>query len=140
MLQRTWALRTGQTTRMGSNRLIIKCRTHLPSMDMPAEFGSPPERGRRGEGTESLPAAPDGTDRQRTARLALASLREHGGERTLIRLARDVATRRNSGRPTPAEVRAEYRRLHREGLWRLVAAGVVSYSDRDGTVRFLSES
>lgn len=67
-------------------------------------------------------------------RAVLACLRDHGGERSAVRLARDVASR-TTRTPAAAEIRRAYRDLHADHLQRLVDAGLVEYSEEDGTVR-----
>jgi hypothetical protein len=52
-------------------------------------------------------------------------------------LARDVAARRDGRPPTPARIRDTYRRLHDGQLGQLCAAGLVEYSEEDGTVRLV---
>jgi len=67
----------------------------------------------------------------------VSCLDEPGGERTLVRLARDIARRETDSTPSPARICREYDRLYHDQLQRLVAAEIVEYSECDGTVRLV---
>lgn len=81
----------------------------------------------------------EATDRQPdtlspTARFVLASLRQWGGSRSLTRLAHDVVTYRYGSTPLPERVQRAYLGLYHVQLRQLIAAGLVEYSEQDGTV------
>lgn len=73
-----------------------------------------------------------------TAHQVLRCLRDRDGKGTLVRLAQDIAARRVRGAPAPTEIRRVYAELYHDHLERLIEAGLVEYSDRDGTVRLSS--
>ena len=96
------------------------------------------ETERRGAG----PAGPAGGTTgglSPSARFVLACLRQCGGRQSVVRLARDLARQREGPSPSSARVRETYRRLRQTHLGQLTAAGLVEYSEEDGTVRLVSQ-
>jgi hypothetical protein len=69
-----------------------------------------------------------------SCQFVLACLREQDGEQSLIRLAREVATRYYGPHPQPVHVQRVYKDLYRSQLQQLVNADIVQYSSQDGTV------
>lgn len=67
----------------------------------------------------------------------LDCLERHGGTRSLVRLAHDIATHDSGNAPSSAHVRRVYSELYDHHLLKLVAAGLVEYSRQDGSVSFV---
>lgn len=114
----------GRSEREGSEELEIAYRSDKTGVWSNRDQSSVSERARnRDETALSL-----------SSRRMVQCLRERGGEATLIRLAADVAIREYGTTPSPERIQQVYSRLYNDQLQQLLAAGVVSYSEEDGTV------
>jgi len=98
--------------------------------------------GRQSEGP-SVRESPASTEPRALSprhRVVLACLRAHGGQSTLVELARDVAAHRQNRPPervSPAATRRVYSELASSRLDDLADQGLIDVSEQTGTVRLL---